>query len=164
MTDFVFLIGARYRKKELKGIGREPRVFSFLFKTKLVLYGLLVLLDFGVIILAVIQVFNPDKAIFTATVLKPDQISNSRSANVGDVVTLLIVQLINLAVYSYAAILLFKEYVRWVSEAWYSHKLFIWSNLVFHSAHLAIFWSLHSKMLVSMTFLRCVCLLLISIG
>ena len=157
------MIGAYYRKKELRGIGQEPRVLGRLFKTKLFLYFILVLLDFGAIILAVTQVINPNKAIFTATVLKPDQINNSRHANVGDVITLLVVQLINFAVYSYAGILLYKEYVRKVSEAWYSHKLFIWSNLVFHSAHLSIFWSLHSEALAVMTLLRCICLLLISI-
>ena len=100
----------------------------------------MVLLDFGALILAFVQVFKPDEIIFTARKLKPQEINLFHSTNIGLLVTLLIIELINLVVYAYAAILLFQEYVRLVAEAWYSHKLFIWSNLLFHTAHLAVFW------------------------
>ena len=63
-----------------------------------------------------------------------------------------------------SAVILYDEYVRLVSEAWYSHKLFIWSNLVFHTTHLAVFWDLHAKKLALMTLAKCMCLLLITIA
>ena len=54
------------------------------------------------------------------------------------------VELVNFVVYIFAAILLYYEYVRLVSEAWYCHKLFAWSNLVLHGTHLAVFFELHA--------------------
>lgn len=61
----------------------------------------------------------------------------------GLLITVLIMETLNFLAYLFAAILLYYEYVRLVSEAWYSHKLFIWSNLALYSIHLATFYQLH---------------------
>ena len=48
-----------------------------------------------------------------------------------------------------------------VSEAWYAHKLFIYLNLFLHTAHIAMFAGLHSKIFLMLAIVRCVVLSLI---
>lgn len=77
-------------------------------------------------------------------------------------VALFVVETMNLLVYIYASVLLFQEYERKVSEAWYSHKLLIWANLVFNCVHLAVFWPLYSETLALLALAKCVTLSLIA--
>ena len=79
----------------------------------------------------------------------------------GILTTVLIMEAVNFFVYVFAAMLLKYEYVRLVSEAWYSHKLFIWSNLVLYSLHLIIFYSFHEKIFAVLNITKCVILFLI---
>ena len=63
--------------------------------------------------------------------------------------------------YVYAVLLLYYEYVRYVSEAWYSHKLFIYLNLTFHTIHMIIFGGMHSEVFLILAIARCIILSLI---
>ena len=67
---------------------------------------------------------------------------------------MLVVEVINLGTYIFATFLLFHEYVRKMQEAWYTHKFFVWTNLILGSAHLVFFWWLYSKLLLSMIIIR----------
>ena len=71
------------------------------------------------------------------------------------VVMMLCVEIFNLGIYIFASVLLYYEYVRLVSEAWYSHKLFINLNLVLHVAHLALFYQMYSGPLIYIGLARC---------
>ena len=157
------MLGACYRRKVLKGIGQVQRNFSRLFKFKLSLYCALVFLDLGTLILACIQVFKPYERIFYAAILKDKKLHLFHDANRGLLITLIFGRFTNLVVYAISAVILYKEYVRLVSEAWYSHKLFIWSNLVLHTVHVAVFWDFHAETLALLALGKCTCLLLITI-
>lgn len=70
------------------------------------------------------------------------------------VFTFIAVEVANFAVYAFAAFLKYKEYVRMMTEAWYAHKLFIWSSLVLHVLHLAIFFPLYSPLRTTLCLLK----------
>ena len=79
------------------------------------------------------------------------------------IVMLLCVEIFNFGIYVFASILLYYEYVRKVSEAWYSHKLFINLNLVCHVAHVALFYEMYSGALIYIGISRCMVFFGISI-
>lgn len=68
---------------------------------------------------------------------------------------MLLLQVINFLTYLFAAILLYYEYIRMVSEAWYAHKLFVYSNMVLHTVHLCVFFPLYWGVHISLNLVRC---------
>ena len=70
------------------------------------------------------------------------------------VISVLIVEAINLFAYVFAAYLLFYEHVRKQREAWYTHRFFVWTNFILGMTHLIIFWQLYSYLLMAMVMIR----------
>ena len=78
------------------------------------------------------------------------------SSVVGLILTALFVEILNFLVVVGASLLLYYEYVRHLSEAWYCHKLFIWVSFVFQFCHLWTFFELYSGLNAMLTALRCI--------
>ena len=79
-------------------------------------------------------------------------------------VTALFAKALNFVVYIFAAVLLRYEYIRYVSEVWYAHKLFIWSTMFLNLLHLAMFFSVYLIVHKVLQFVRLAVLILILIA
>lgn len=121
------------------------------------LYCAVVLLDVVVTILTIIDGFSPNMRFLIEGKPPRGEFGESPQA----VFVVIAVEVANCAVYAFAAILRYQEYVRMMTEAWYAHKLFIWSNLVLHALHLAIFFPLYSPLHTMLCLVRCSILLAI---
>jgi hypothetical protein len=66
---------------------------------------------------------------------------------------------ISFVVVASALILLYREYVRHLREAWYAHKMYVWTNLLFTIGHLVTFYGQYSSTLKVMAILRSILVL-----
>ena len=139
LTAVAFLVGGGYRYSFLMDIGYQQKKYSRLFSIKLFLYWALALVDTIVVIYTFIHAFTDE-----ADQAQGD-VHVSLSMQGHDLfVTVLVVESVNFVVYVFAAILLHYEYMRQVTEAWYAHKFFIWSNLTLRIVHLIFFFPILS--------------------
>jgi len=161
-TIMVFVVGGTVRYRVLQDFGESSRtVFSRLFKTKQAMFCLLMLLDLSYLVLTITQEAWPDNAILYAD--KRSTIKRFFYSPEGLIVTAIVVEIVNFLVIASAAMLLYYEYVRCLSEAWYAHKLFIWTSFVCQFCHICVFFDLYSRLSSILTAVRCLIFIVIAI-
>ena len=154
-TAGLFMIAGCFRRSHLSDLSRGQLFcgeLSRLFRFKLSLWIMLVLIDFVVFVYIYVQTFQKEVEVENNTV--NTTIEHLKLHKRTLLISVLAVEALNLLAYIFAAYLLFYEHVRKMREAWFTHKFFVWANFILGCAHMACFWPIYDTLIQTMCIIR----------